>query len=320
MKKSVALAVMMATMLSAGSVLAANQVNVNVDPGTTVNVNVNQQAKSVGEVAHWEKGDAADIVEMGTGVANPKFKGAQAKLMARRAAMVDCYRNLLQQVKEIQVDANTDVQDLMAQSDTVNTKISGAIKGAKIIDEGEEGSGENYYYWVKMSLPLFGNNSVAAAALPEVMKSTPKAEPPMAVTPKTSSMPKAEFKAVQQEVKSAGYSGIVIDAGGKGLECTMAPQILDTNGRAVYGKENIDIDFAVSNGLVEYSKDLSMATSGSSRAGNNPLVIKATGVRGGTNSVNPVNVVVSPEDADKILLAAQNNPNMFRDGAVVFVR
>lgn len=107
---------------------------------------------------------------------------------------------------------------------------------------------------------------------------------------------------------------------GKGLECTMAPQILDTNGRAVYGKENIDIDFAVSNGLVEYSKDLSMATSGSSRAGNNPLVIKATGVRGGTNSVNPVNVVVSPEDADKILLAAQNNPNMFRDGAVVFVR
>lgn len=316
MKKSVALAVMMATLLSTGNVLAANQVNVNVDPGTTVNVNVSQPAKAVGEVANWEKGAGADIVEMGTGAVNPKFKGAQAKLMARRAAMVDCYRNLLQQVKELQVSADTNVEDLMATSDVVNTKISGAIKGAKIIEEGEEGSGENYYYWVRMSMPLFGSNSVAAAALPEVMKSTPNAQPPMEVTPKTTSMPKEEFKAVQQEVKSAGYSGIVIDATGKGLECTMAPQILDTNGRAVYGMENIDVNFAVSNGLVGYSKSMQDVV----RAGNNPLVIKANGVKGGTNSVNPVNVVVSPEDADKILLAAQNNPNIFKSGAVVFVR
>lgn len=321
MKKTVALGVLMALALNVTSVFAAaNQVNVNVDTGTTVNVNVQQKARPVGEVANWEKAETAVIIEMGTGVVNPEFRGAQAKLMARRAAMVDCYRNLLQRVQELQIDANTDVGNLMAQSDVVNTRINGAIKGARIIDEGEQGSGEDYYYWVKMSLPVFGSNSVAAAALPEVMKNTPTAQPPAMVTKKNTVMTKAEFKEVKQEVKTAGYTGIVIDAAGTGLETTMAPQIIDTNGRVVYGMENIDVDFAVAHGLVEYSKDLQAAAGGSTRAGTNPLVIKATGVKGGTNSVNPVNVTVSPEDADKILLAAQNNPDLFTNGAVVFVR
>lgn len=320
MKKSALMVAMMVMVLSVGDAFAANEVNVNIDSGATVNVNVQQRAKPVGEVVNWEKAETAVIVEVGTGVVNPEFRGAQAKLMARRAAMVDCYRNLLQRVRELQVDANNDVKNLMAQSDIVSTKINGAIKGARIIDEGEQGSGEDYYYWVKMSLPVFGSNSVAAAALPEVMKNTPTAQPPAMVTKKNTAMTKAEFKEVKQEVKTAGYTGIVIDAAGTGLETTMAPQIIDTNGRVVYGMENIDVDFAVSHGLVEYSKDLNAAAGGSTRAGTNPLVIKATGVRGGTNSVNPVNATVSPEDADKILLAAQNNPDLFKNGAVVFVR
>ena len=320
MKKSAIMVAVMVMALSAGNAFAANEVNVNVQPDTTVNVNVQQANKFAGAVTNWEKAETANVVATGTGVANPEFEGAQARLMARRAAIVDGYRMLLEYAKDVQINSETLVQDLMSRSDVVSAKINGTIKGAKIIDEGESGTGKNYYYWVKMSVPVFGANSVAAATLPEIMKNTPTAEPPMDVTAKTSAFSKKEFKEVKKEVKAANYTGIIVDATGMGLESTMAPQILDTNGRVVYGMENIDVDFAVSHGLVEYSRDLQATAGGSSRAGNNPLVIKATGVKGGTNSVNPVNVTVTPEDADKILLAAQNNPDLSTGAAVVFVR
>lgn len=320
MKKSAIMVAMIVMALSAGNAFAANEVNVNVQPDTTVNVNVQQANKFAGAVTNWEKAETANVVATGVGVANAEFEGAQARLMARRAAIVDGYRMLLEYAKDVQINSETLVQDLMSRSDVVSAKINGTIKGAKIIDEGESGTGKNYYYWVKMSVPVFGANSVAAATLPEIMKNTPTAEPPMDVTAKTSAFSKKEFKEVKKEVKAANYTGIIVDATGMGLESTMAPQILDTNGRVVYGMENIDIDFAVSHGLVEYSRDLQATAGGSLRAGNNPLVIKATGVKGGTNSVNPVNVIVSPEDADKILLAAQNNPDLFTGAAVVFVR
>ena len=70
--------------------------------------------------------------------------------------------------------------------------------------------------------------------------------------------------------------------------------------------------------MVEYSASLEKATQGS-RAGNNPLVINAVGVRGGKNSVNKVNVVVSVEDGDRILLASEIS-GILQNCAVVFVR
>lgn len=316
-KKVVGTLLALAMCASTAFAAPANEVNVTVDPGTKVNVSVKQKGVGPSDVANWEKGEATDIVEMGTGARNPKFTGAQARLMARRAAIVDCYRNLVARVQGVQVDAETTMENLMVTSDVVKNKMAGAIKGAKIIEEGELDDGA---YYVKMALPMYGANSVAAAALPEVMKDTPKAEPAAKVTTKTTAMPKEEFKATVKEVISSGYTGIVIDASGKGLECTMAPQIIDTNGRVVYGKENIDLDFAVTHGLADYKTNLNDATNGSSRAGKNPLVIKATAVKGGSNSVNPVNAVVSPEDADKILLAVANNADVFKNGAIVFVK
>ena len=81
---------------------------------------------------------------------------------------------------------------------------------------------------------------------------------------------------------------------------------------------NIDKDFAISKGMVEYYNDLQTATV-KSRAGANPLVVKAVSVRGGANSVNPVNVVVSVEDGDKILYANEKS-GMLENKAVAFVK
>ena len=111
---------------------------------------------------------------------------------------------------------------------------------------------------------------------------------------------------------------VVVDAAGLGFEGTFSPVIYDVNGRAIYGMRNIDKDFAISKGMVEYYNDLQTATV-NSRAGANPLVVKAVSVRGGANSVNPVNVVVSVEDGDKILYANEKS-GMLENKAVAFVK
>ena len=104
-----------------------------------------------------------------------------------------------------------------------------------------------------------------------------------------------------------------------GLTETFSPVIYDTNGRAIYGIENLQNDaLIISEGMVSYSNSINDATA-IQRAGNSPLIVKAVSVRGGNNSVNKVNVVISATDADKILLANQKM-HMLENCAVVFVK
>ena len=199
------------------------------------------------------------------------------------------------------------MKDLAVESDVVKASVNALVKGARIVDEHVNADGS---YSVKMTIPMFGEASVASVAIPQVKQ-----------TAFISDIPKASesFKPTREEKKEAnGYTGIIIDASGLGLQGTFSPVVFDTNGRAIYGMLEIDRDFAISKGMVEYSADL-QASAANSRAGVNPLVIKAVSVKGGGNSVNPVNPVISVEDGDKILYANEKS-GMLGKHAVVFVK
>ena len=273
---------------------------------TDVSVQVNVQQNAKGSV-NWDKGSDADVEAWGVGLPPVNMPANRGAALARRAAIVDAYRQLAETIQGVQVDAETTMRDLAIESDVVNTKISALVKGARVVEEfaNEDGS-----YSVKLAIPLYGVKSVAAVAVPEAQKAIlPEKAPEIS----ESYVPAPEVKA-----EAASYTGVIVDAAGLGLEGTFSPVIYDVNGRAIYGMRNIDKDFAISHGMVEYSNDL-QAASANSRAGANPLVVKAVSVRGGGNSVNPVNVVVSVEDGDKILYANEKS-SMLENKAVVFVK
>lgn len=71
--------------------------------------------------------------------------------------------------------------------------------------------------------------------------------------------------------------------------------------------------------MVAYATSVADATRSGNRGGSDPLVVKAKSVRGGKNYTNPVNVVVSRKDGDRILLACQES-NIVKRAAVVFIR
>ncbi|SMC95741.1 LPP20 family lipoprotein [Sporomusa malonica] len=282
------------TLLLAGLPLAAS--------AATVNTNVNVSVTAVDQVGangliNWDEGFVEAI---GTGVPSSIAKSpAQARLMARRAAIVDAQRNLLESVEGVQVTAETTVQNFETTNDTVKTQVSGIVKGAKIVNEQQLADGT---YQVTMRIGLYGKGSLAEV----ITDATSPATPVPFLTPSPSYHP----------VSLPVYTGLVVDVTGLPLERAMSPVIFDETGRAIYGHVNIIPEFAVSQGMIDYMvtpEDIRALELGQSRAGTTPIMAKAIGLRD-----HNVNIIISQADADKILAAnAQGN---FLPKAMVCVR
>lgn len=221
---------------------------------------------------------------------------AQAKLMARRAAVVDGQRNLLESIYHLSVDSNTTVENSVLTSDVIQTKVSGILSGARVVSEEFDGG----IYHVVMAVPRYGAGSVADVVYRDVLKST-SAEP--------MDTPSADYEEDTTDVTSStGYTGLIINAKGLPLERTFCPGIFDTNGRAIYGVRNVDPDYAVAHGVAAYAEGEEAWTDaeiGNGRAGTNPLIIQAVGLRERTK--HQCDVVVSVEDGDRILAENQKS-------------
>ena len=105
--------------------------------------------RNVGDgFVNWSTGD---VVVYGYGAAaEGKEHSAVGRLQARRAAVVDAYRNLAEVVHGVKVTSSAVVKDMMLASDVVMTSVNQMIKGAKVIAE-EYVSG---IYRVQVSMPM----------------------------------------------------------------------------------------------------------------------------------------------------------------------
>lgn len=247
-----------------------------------------------------------------------------------RAANVDALRLIAEEVRGVQIDADTTVENSILTSDIIKTKVSGVIKGAKVVSRSVDGNG---YYHVVMELPVYGgDNSLAAAVLPQVPQQgflppsdiipvdkiagvalKPESTGTNAATPTVpaTQVPAANQATVGNLYGATGqYTGLIVDCSGMGLQTAMAPAVFTEGRKVVYGLENFSHDQVINRGYVGYSKSL---TAGVERAGSNPMIVKAESI---DKFCSPV---VSKEDAAKIL--AENQMNGFLStGNVVFVK
>lgn len=283
----------------------------------------------------WE---ASTITAEGTGVAPPNaYNQVQGRMLARRAAVVDAYRQLLEMAKGVDVDASTTVENMMVTSDVISTHVNGVVNGARIVDERDLGGGA---YAVTVSMPLFGTgNSLAAAVFTRPQRIEPYPDIVPDVTPSRPISPH-EYPAYQPNTPSyqpsypntgstqpiygeassaasapsgraiGGYTGLIVDCRGLELRPVMSPVIKNAEGTPIYGYKNLNYDKVVSNGMAGYTRDITNAA----RAGSHPLVVKAIA----TADMNG-NPVLSVADANRVLI--ENGATHFLDTAsVVFVR
>ena len=131
----------------------------------------------------------------------------------------------------------------------------------------------------------------------------PAAPAPAVQTPIAPTTPPAEIVPTGQAV--GGYTGVIIDCTGLGLRPAMSPVIKAENGRPIYGYKNLDSDKVVASGMASYARSDADAT----RAGTNPLRLRAVSIDGGANPV------LSANDANRLLL--ENNASGFLDATNV---
>ena len=232
---------------------------------------------------------AGYIEAVGIGAPPEKLAGKiNARPIALRAAQADALHNLLGITKGVQVDSATSIKDFTAGSDVVDTQVNGLVKGAEVMDQQYMPDGRAE---VRLRISLYGN--LAQTIMPLAM-----AKPPAAPVP-TESVPAQAVKSSESLSAPVVYTGIVVDARGIHTRPAMFPRIFDEDGKEVYGSANVNLEYAIKEGMSGYSRDLTTAQS-NQRVGANPITVKALRSSGPGKS----DIIVSSADAQKVRSAA----------------
>ena len=80
-----------------------------------------------------------------------QYSSGQQRLMAMRAAQVDAYRNLAEQVYGFRVFGNTSVSAFATQSDTIRSFVDSFIRGARVVSTVSVADGN---FEVTVELPI----------------------------------------------------------------------------------------------------------------------------------------------------------------------
>ena len=195
-------------------------------------------------------------------------------MLARRAAIVDAQRKLIQVIRGVRVDSKTTVKDLELASDVVKTNLDGFVKGYRILDEKYDRDG---VYTVKIGVKLFGEAGLQGI----VSETLPAAkEAPMSVV----------------QTNENYFSGLILDT--KGIKCSkvMYPQIVSVTGDDIYSVNVIHSTLVEKMGFVAYSNSLIDALS-KARTGSKPMVIRPLSY---SENNGKQAFIVSKEDALKI--------------------
>ncbi len=236
-----------------------------------------------------------------------------ARLMARRAAIADGYRQMAESVAGVSVDADTTVEMAAVSNDVVRTHVSAVVNGARIVSERVVGDS----YEVIMEVPMFGVRSIAGAVMsrPDRIEAFPSpvvsvSPSPVLTTGSAESSKGSSAASAPAGRAIGGFTGLIVDCRGLNLKPVMSPAIYNDNGQPIYGYKNLDYDKVIENGMAGYAKNLEQAR----RAGFNPLVVKAVSLE--KHNSCPV---LTTADANRVLI--ENGASHFLDKTnVVFLR
>ena len=194
-----------------------------------------------------------------------------------RAAIMDAQRNYLNVTKGAYITSETTVEGLITTGDIIQSSVEGLVRNYVPVDTS---------YWddgtIEVTLEFYMDGGFLDAVLPRQMGSS---------SPPSYSMPSS----------GTAYTGLIIDARGLGVRPALAPKIIDTNGREIYGSSMVSREFAIQQGMVGYAKDPDKARM-NDRVAPSPYYVK--GVR--ASGSNKTDIVISDQNAAELLGVASN--------------
>ncbi len=262
---------------------------------------------------------------------------AQARVRAKRAAIDEAMARLLETVKEVKVDAESTTRNFINENRTVQTRVSGLIKNAVIVEQRQASDGS---YQIMMSMPMIGPEGLNVSLIPtqivriqqaRIVSRTTSADssPPPAPLPNAASetqpvivkpaswpAPAAAPAAGNEPAaapKPAPYTGLIVDARGLNPSPAAFPKLLSQAGDVLYDLTIVDPNAATERGMCDYKKSLEVARK-QPRTGRNPLVVKAVA----TSGTNKTDLVLDDETAKRVK-SAESGASFLRNAQVVVV-
>lgn len=226
------------------------------------------QGNTVGGIMNWSDGS---VRALGHGAPPDNFEGSRGKILARRAAVLDLQRNLLETIKGVQIDSQTKMSALMLSYDIVSSKVIGTISGVEVIDE--KWDEKERLYTVAGQV----RKEDLSGAMREVVNYV-----------RTLRKPK-------EPKKTGNYTGLILDVRHLEIEPQKFFHILDEQGRAVYGIEYADKNTQLKEGLCVYFRKIVLNADEKEKVGDKPLVIKAQRI-----ASNKKDIVIPNSEAEKI--------------------
>ena len=242
---------------------------------------------------------------------------AKAYLKAKGYARMQAIAHLLMVIEGTAISYEGYGKDYMAQDETLRQKIEGFVRGVEIQDEQKIAVEGDTIVRVTVSTKMYGKANPGTAFLEKVADSTstPTVEKPKVQVeiPKESPKP-VEPIVVKPEAQVGPFTSVIIDTRGFNVSRAMSPKIRREDGSEVWGTIRVTPEFALDTGIVSYARTMEAAR-GSSRCGNNPLIIRAIGRAGGKAMCD---AVVS--DPNATLILAESTQTKFLDQCkVIFI-
>jgi len=225
-------------------------------------------------------GEAIEVIGVAPYPARAESR-AHARMQARQAAILDAQQQLVEQLYGVQVTATRRKSNQRIDEDIV-VHTEGVLQGARMVAERDRG--DMYEVRMRWTPPR------EAVALPERLpvspvlpKPTPAQTPPM--------RPAAPI--------AQGYTGVVIDARGLGLQPSMSPRLRDAYGGALWGNLEIAPEVVIEYGLASWARTHAELNHPNLRAriGDNPLWLRAVGVQGAGHN----EAILDSSDAERLL-------------------
>lgn len=228
----------------------------------------------------WVNWEAGVMKAKGVGIAPAEaVSPAHGELLARRAAIVDGYRMLVEMAEVVVRRSETVLSLHMVKTDEVIVAAQGVVRGAQVI---EEQAGRDGVYTVIVALPLHGMGGLGRILYPRIL--------PEAIGTGPSG------QTGQNERPEVGvYTGLIVVVRGVAAQRSMTPRLVTSAGEVVYGvwkPGEVDPEYAIKVGVAGYP----VSVSRSRRGGARPLIIEAVGVAGPART----DIVIREEDALRV--------------------
>lgn len=259
------------------------------------------------------------VSAIGNGAYAAQGNMARARPMAKRAAVADAYRNLLETIKGVKIDSTTTVENFSVTQDLIKTQIEGVVKGARIFKETYEPQPDGSVLSI-VEMRVCISSCTESTSIMQALNIEQSKEPPYIPQKKLQDIEAVNIPPAPKTAKilydsSKPVSGIIINLEGLMFERVLLPVVvaegLGDTPVTVYSAKCVNPAIVRTQGIVRYADTTDQART-NPRLGNNIMVIPAS-------KITKENMIVVKGEAARLIKETTAHGNDYLSEAKIVV-